>query len=43
MAKHFLPKCTDVDQLENIEVHLTKQVEEDDHSQEVGSGRRRWS
>ena len=28
---HFLTKCTDVDKIENIEVHLIEQVEEGDY------------
>ena len=34
MAKQFLTKCTDVDKIENIEVHLIEQVEEDDYDVE---------
>ena len=34
VAKHFLTKCTDVGELENIEVHLIEQVEEGDYDVE---------
>ena len=34
VAKHFLPKCTDVGKLKNIEVHLIEQVEQGDYDVE---------